>query len=166
MRVASAGHSGSELMRIHACHRPGLGLYDDTGLMPLCLQAGKNAGRGLIQIQQNIAGVTVARVRTKVHVVVFAIRNAQEAGRSRLQELRRGPPPHARIGSARDAVNQAHFKRQPGKASTWRRRTASVTDIHHQGTNGIHRCPARCGLGVGSDLWPVERCAWNNRCDS
>ncbi|MGE5486406.1 MAG: hypothetical protein ACM3ZB_01130 [bacterium] len=47
----------------------------------LGLQSRENAGNGLVQVQQDVAGVVLSGIRPEVNVMTFAITDAQEAHR-------------------------------------------------------------------------------------
>ena len=60
----------------------------------------------VVQIQQDVAGVTVFSVGLKVYVTAFTIANAQESYRRRLAQLSSGPEPFARECGSGGVVNQ------------------------------------------------------------
>jgi hypothetical protein len=47
--------------------------------MTLCPQAGEDAGSRAVEIQQDVTRIVLSGVRTKIHVIAFAIADAQEA---------------------------------------------------------------------------------------
>src|SRR5205807_527103 len=105
------GECGTKRFRTHAnpgLPSPGTGRNHHAGLMTLCPQTGENAGRGIIEIQQNVTGILIACVRPKVHVVAFAIADAQEAHRGGVRDLGWSPLPHAGKRFARVAPSRAN----------------------------------------------------------
>jgi len=98
-----AGHANPGL------HPSGTALDHDTRLMALCPQRGQDAWKWAVEIEQDVAGIQISDVRTEIHVIAFAIANAQEAQGGGIQELGCSPPPHAGIWSVGATMNQAHF---------------------------------------------------------
>jgi len=165
------GERGRQRLRADA--NPGLpssgaGLNHHTRRVPLGAQPGEDAGNGLVQVQQDVAGIVIARIRPEVHVVAFAIADAQEAHRRGVRELGGGPLAHAGIGLPGAAVNQAHLveaARHGGDLAAQQSLTDRPSTIraHTTTAGGIDRCPARCRLAGRPREWPVARCAGNNR---
>ena len=104
-----ARHYRRQWSRTHV--HPGLemaraGFHHGARLMPLCAHGSEHAGLGLIQIDQNVAGIAANCVRLKVHVIAIVVTSAQEAHDRFPSELRSGPQSHPRQRSAAVVVNQ------------------------------------------------------------
>jgi hypothetical protein len=82
--------------------------------MTLGPQSGEEAGNRMIQIQQEVTGIVIARERPKVYVIAFAIADAQEGHRGGVREQGSSPLSHAGIRLARAAVNQAYLVKRAG----------------------------------------------------
>ena len=84
----------------------GAGLEHHAGLMPVDAHPFERSRIRVVQIQQDVAGVTVFRVGLKVYVTAFPIANAQESYRRVLAQLSSGPKPFARERGSGGVVNQ------------------------------------------------------------
>ena len=69
----------------------GAGVEQDAGLMPVGAQGGKDLRVGVIQIQQNVAGVSVPGVGLDVDVIALAVAQAQQSDHEAVGELDSGP---------------------------------------------------------------------------
>src|SRR5262249_54050563 len=109
----------------------------------------EHTGLGLIQIDQDIAGILANRVRLKVHVVSIAVARAQEFHDRFLPELRSRPQTRTRQWSTAEAVNQANeipFARHGGELAMnglERQRQSAIR--HHGMPPGLNHV----GHGVG-----------------
>src|SRR5271167_3369633 len=84
----------------------GAGLEHHTGLMPVDSHPCECSRIGVIQIQQDVAGVPVVRIRLNVYVTALTIANAQESYRRLPAQLSGGPEPFAWECRSGGVVNQ------------------------------------------------------------
>jgi hypothetical protein len=77
------GHASGQRRgkRLAAHTNPGLpssgtGLDEEARFMSLSAQVGQEVGNGVVKVQQDITGIVIAGVGSKVHVKAFAIANA------------------------------------------------------------------------------------------
>lgn len=86
----------------------GAGLEHDTGLMPIGLHPFERSRIGVVQIQQDVAGVPVVSIGLNVYVTALTIANAQESYSRLLAQLGSRPEPFARECRSGDVVNQSN----------------------------------------------------------
>ena len=86
----------------------GARLKHHTGLMPIDSHPFKRGGIGVVQIQQNVAGVPVVSIGLNVHVTALTIANAQKSYGRLLAQLGGGPEAFARECRSGGVVNQSH----------------------------------------------------------
>jgi hypothetical protein len=86
----------------------GAGLEHDTGLMPIDSHPFERGGIGVVQIQQDVAGVLVVSIRLNVYVTALTIANVQESYGRLLAQLGGGPEAFARECRSGGVVNQSH----------------------------------------------------------
>ena len=86
----------------------GAGLEDHTGLVPIAAHGFDDARTGMIQIDQDIAGVLPIYVRMAVDVTAIAVADTQESNCCGMHELAAGPQPFTGKGSLGCAVNQTN----------------------------------------------------------
>ena len=84
------------------------GLEHHARLMPVDSHSFERGGIGVVQIQQDIAGVPVFSIGLNVYVTALAIANAQESHRRFLAQLGGGPEPFTRECPSGGVVNQSH----------------------------------------------------------
>ena len=85
----------------------GAGLEHHTGFMPVDSHSFERGRRiGVVQIQQDVAGVPVISIRLNVYVTAFPIANAQETYCRFLPQLGSRPEPLARKCRSGGVVNQ------------------------------------------------------------
>ena len=115
----------------------GTGLQHHTRMMPLSAHGGNHCGLGLIQVDEDIAGVLVAGVGLQINIAAFAVAHAQEAGGGGVAQLFRRPQPFARKSLAGLMVNQTnqvelarHGGELPANGLQGKKETAVVHDRH------------------------------------
>ena len=84
------------------------GLEHYTGLMPIDAHPFERGRIGVVQIQQDVAGVPVVSIGLKVYVTAFTIANAQESYCRLLAQLGGRPEPFARECRPGDVVDQSN----------------------------------------------------------
>lgn len=84
----------------------GAGLENHAGLMPMGAHGGEDAGAGLIQIDEHVAGILLVGVGVEVDVTAFAVATAQESHGGSLGEQSSGPEAFSRGWSSSGLVNQ------------------------------------------------------------
>jgi hypothetical protein len=86
----------------------GASLEHHTRLMPIDAHPFERGRIGVVQIQQDVAGVPVVSIGLKVYVTAFTIPNAQESYCRLLAQLGGRPEPFARECRSGGVVNQSH----------------------------------------------------------
>ena len=82
------------------------GLHHHTGVMSVGAHEVHGGPIGMIQIDQNVAGVLVSRIGVNVHVAPLAVASTQKADSSGASQLGCGPKPFSRKRATCLLVNQ------------------------------------------------------------
>jgi len=88
-----------------------------TGFMPVAAHGVQHRRLGMVQVDQDIAGVAVCGKRLKVNVITFAIAYAQETHGGWPTELRGGPQAFPGEGQAGGVMDEAHQIELAGHAA-------------------------------------------------
>lgn len=112
-QLPASSRGGGGFQRASAELDPGLqmpwaGLDHHTGMMAVRTHGLNHRSRGLVQIDENVAGILAARVGHNVDVTAFPVAGAQETDRGRGNQLPRRPEPLAGHGSPGGVVDQAN----------------------------------------------------------
>jgi hypothetical protein len=83
------------------------GLQHHTRLMAISTHAGKDIGSGVIEVNQNVAGVALLGIGQKIDVITLLVTCAQKAHHRSTYQLTRIPHSFSWTRLACDAVNQA-----------------------------------------------------------
>ncbi len=82
------------------------GLQHHAGLMTISSYEFKDTRWGVIEVEENIAGITILGIGEQIYVVTLAVACAQKAHRRSTPQLTRIPKPFSRTHSACGMVNQ------------------------------------------------------------
>jgi hypothetical protein len=116
----------------------GAGLEYDTGLVPMGLHAYENRWLGVVQVDQDVARVSIRVIGLDVYVATFAVANAQKSEGRQMQQLGRSPQPFAGerpLGNGVDQTDQIQFVGHGRQLAADSVPGESESTVEHAGTS-------------------------------
>jgi len=110
------------------------GLEHDTRLMPVSTHCRQHRGIGLIQVDQDVTGVSVWSIWMDIHIASFAVPGAQKANGGEVCQLRRSPQALSGkrpLGCIVDQTNQVKLTGHRRQLSADRLRGKREAEVQH-----------------------------------